>query len=237
MDENRFERASWGPISAFMGTVLAFLIPQVIIAFVAVNFDESVLTVIGGLPWLSLALQLGVSLATVLFSFGFVYGSGSELKVIGFKLGNYVDLLKKLFAVFFIYLGVSLSISMILAQILPEEIIDQAQELGFSETLSGINLIPVGLALIVVAPITEEILFRGFLFKGLRKKLSFVPAAFISGALFALAHYQINVGIDVFIMSIGLAWLYENTGSIWAPILMHMLKNALAFVLVFIVVV
>ena len=48
-------------------------------------------------------------------------------------------------------------------------------------------------------------------------------------------HGQWNVGVNVFAMSIVLCTLREITGTIYAGILLHMLKNTIAFVLVYIV--
>jgi hypothetical protein len=83
-----------------------------------------------------------------------------------------------------------------------------------------------------LAPISEELFFRGFLFGGLRGKLSFWPAALISGAFFGSIHllggsWEVIPPLAVF--GILLAWLYERTGSIGPPILMHALQNGIAF--------
>jgi membrane protease YdiL (CAAX protease family) len=95
-------------------------------------------------------------------------------------------------------------------------------------------LVAQGILVIGLAPISEELFFRGFLFGGLRGKLSFWPAALISGAFFGSIHllggsWEVIPPLAVF--GVLLAWLYERTGSIGPPILMHALQNAIAFMI------
>jgi membrane protease YdiL (CAAX protease family) len=54
-------------------------------------------------------------------------------------------------------------------------------------------------------------------------------------ALFGLAHMQWNVAIDVFVLSMVACYLRELTGSIWAGIILHCLKNLIAFIALFFV--
>jgi membrane protease YdiL (CAAX protease family) len=86
-----------------------------------------------------------------------------------------------------------------------------------------------GLAVVIGAPIAEEVLFRGFMFGGLRRYLSFWPAALISGFIFAAPHF--NVGLLIPFTGVGavLAFTYERSGTLWANILVHMLFNLTSF--------
>ena len=110
----------------------------------------------------------------------------------------------------------------------------QAQSLGFSQLLGG-ELLIAFVVLVVLTPLFEEALFRGFLYGRLRQTSLpwWVPAMIVS-ALFGLAHGQWNVGIDVFVLSMVACGLREVTGSIWAGILLHMAKNMVAFFAVFV---
>jgi uncharacterized protein len=78
----------------------------------------------------------------------------------------------------------------------------------------------------ILAPIVEEVVFRGFLFGGLRKYLNVWPAILISGALFGALHFQLLAFPVLFLLGIILAALYQRTGSLWMPILMHFCINA-----------
>ncbi|QDU70041.1 CPBP family intramembrane glutamic endopeptidase [Engelhardtia mirabilis] len=78
----------------------------------------------------------------------------------------------------------------------------------------------------VWAPLFEELAFRAALFGGLRRRLPFLPAALISGGLFGMAHVYEPAGmLGIAWVGVALAWIYERTRSIWAPILVHALFN------------
>lgn len=105
---------------------------------------------------------------------------------------------------------------------------DIGSELGLDR---GIWLASLAVLLIcVVAPIAEESFFRGFFFAGLRRRLSRVPAALISGLVFGGVHAPTGptAVIPLAILGAGLALLYERTGSIWPGIIAHAINNSLA---------
>jgi membrane protease YdiL (CAAX protease family) len=84
------------------------------------------------------------------------------------------------------------------------------------------------LAGVVVAPVVEEVFFRGFVFAGLRSRFEWKTAAAISSALFALTHLQLTAFIPIFILGYIFAILYRQSNSIVPAILMHVLTNGLA---------
>lgn len=81
----------------------------------------------------------------------------------------------------------------------------------------------------VVAPIAEEVFFRGYLFAGLYKLLGRRRAALLSAALFALAHILPTSWPPIFVLGLLFALLYEQTGSIWPSVIVHAAMNTLAF--------
>lgn len=110
----------------------------------------------------------------------------------------------------------------------------EAQNVGFDFLYSGIDRIVAFITLVVVAPIVEEIIFRGWLYGKLRTKMSMIPAMIIVSILFGIVHGQWNVGITVFAMSLALCFVRETTGTIYSGIIVHMLKNGIAFFLLYI---
>lgn len=110
----------------------------------------------------------------------------------------------------------------------------QAQETGFSELANQSEYILAFLSLVIIAPIAEEVLFRGYLFGKLRKYAPIWLSILVTSALFALVHFQWNVALDVFALSIVLCLLRVISGSLWPSILLHMLKNGIAFYFLFI---
>nr|MBC7244823.1 CPBP family intramembrane metalloprotease [Chloroflexota bacterium] len=81
----------------------------------------------------------------------------------------------------------------------------------------------------VVAPIVEEIFFRGCLFAGLYRLVGLRRAAVLSAALFALVHVLPTSWPPIFVLGLLLALLYEQTGSIWPAVIVHSTMNTLAF--------
>lgn len=111
---------------------------------------------------------------------------------------------------------------------------DQAQDTGFKALGSRTDNLLAFVTLVVLAPIAEETLFRGYLYGKLKKYVPAVVAALATSLLFGIAHFQWNVGIDVFVLSLFLCGLRSLTGSIWAGVLVHMIKNGIAYYLLFI---
>jgi membrane protease YdiL (CAAX protease family) len=95
----------------------------------------------------------------------------------------------------------------------------------------GFGAIPIQILLIVVAaPVSEEICFRGMLFGGLREKLPRIAAALLCGLIFGALHALTGVTAvpPLIVFGFLLALLYERTGSILPGMLLHMLNNIVA---------
>lgn len=80
---------------------------------------------------------------------------------------------------------------------------------------------------VIVAPIVEELFFRGFLFQGFRQRYGWVNGALLSSAVFAVAHLDPVALIPTFILGMLLAYMYHRTDSVWIPILLHVLVNGM----------
>jgi membrane protease YdiL (CAAX protease family) len=82
---------------------------------------------------------------------------------------------------------------------------------------------------VVLAPVLEEVVFRGLLYATLRRRLVWSAAAAASAACFALAHgYGALGSADVWLSGVLWAWAYERTGSLWPGIAAHAAANLLA---------
>ena len=81
-----------------------------------------------------------------------------------------------------------------------------------------------------VAPVAEELFFRGFLFGGLRDRFGVGWAIAISALIFGLVHLTPGVLVPIALMGAILAGLYQITGSLWPSILLHVAINALAMI-------
>ena len=115
-----------------------------------------------------------------------------------------------------------------------QAMIGQEQEIGFARAGNAWwEIVLIFISLVIIPPVCEEIVMRGFLFGKLSRKMKVVAAAILTSLLFAVAHGQLNVGIDTFVLSMVLCFARVNTGSIWTGIFVHMFKNGLAFALLF----
>ena len=103
------------------------------------------------------------------------------------------------------------------------------EELGEDNLVAGFA---VSIAVIVVAPVAEEIFFRAFFYRALRTRLPVWSAALIDGVVFGLLHFQ---GIDtavilpvIAVFGVGQCLVYERTGSLFAVIAVHAAFNTVA---------
>lgn len=110
---------------------------------------------------------------------------------------------------------------------------DQAQDVGFRNITSQQGYMLAFITLVGLAPIVEEVFFRGYLYGKLRRAVPPWLAILVTSGVFAAFHGQWNVAVDTFALSLVLCSLREITGSIWAGILLHMIKNAIAFYVLF----
>ena len=86
----------------------------------------------------------------------------------------------------------------------------------------------------IVAPISEEVMFRGLLFRVLRDKGGFFMAAIISSLLFTLLHDSVASWGPLMVLGMLLAWVYHRSGSLLASIALHFAFNTAMISLLFI---
>lgn len=86
---------------------------------------------------------------------------------------------------------------------------------------------------IVVAPVCEEVFFRGFLFTGLAQRMPVWAAVGVSAVVFGLAHADLGSFVPLVVIGVVLAVLRWRTGSLWPGILLHALNNAVAAIAIF----
>ena len=130
----------------------------------------------------------------------------------------------------------------IATHLFPSLNVHQKQQLGFQDASGGLKLALTFVSLCVLPPLVEETVFRGFMFTTLRGKLKFVWAALITSLIFASAHLEFGSGqpllwvaaLDTFTLSMVLCYLRQKTDSLWPGILLHSLKNCIAFVTLFV---
>jgi membrane protease YdiL (CAAX protease family) len=112
---------------------------------------------------------------------------------------------------------------------------DRAPEQALIGSLSEgpVQLLLAVVAAVVLAPIAEELLFRGLLHRALRRRRSLPVAAAISSVAFAGVHVDVAFSqplalIGLVIVGAALAVAYERTGSLVVPVVMHAVYNGVA---------
>ncbi|HZC58574.1 MAG TPA: type II CAAX endopeptidase family protein [Chthoniobacterales bacterium] len=95
--------------------------------------------------------------------------------------------------------------------------------------------IPIIVLAVVIAPLAEEFVFRGFLYGVTKRFAGSLPALAFSGAVFALVHLHLPSLLPLFLLACVLTFAYELTGSLLVPMAMHSLFNAITLVGVFFV--
>jgi membrane protease YdiL (CAAX protease family) len=217
----------WGPISAVVLGFLAFKVPEWVVTGIAPIIVPLLPQPDNIRNFIIYGLFEALAIGTVLM---LLVWFNRKLSDIGFGIfkANYI-----LWAVmgFFAYFVLTTSVLTVVQQLIA--VPDEPQQIGFINP-SGFELVLAFIALVIVVPIAEELLFRGFIFKGIRKGFNFVVTSLAVSVLFAVAHGQLNVGIDVFCLSLVLCYLREKTASLWPGIMLHGFKNAIAFCMIFI---
>jgi membrane protease YdiL (CAAX protease family) len=144
---------------------------------------------------------------------------------------------------FMAYLGLAMVILTVLPLLLPINA-DQEQAIGFDTTGNGLTMALAFLGLVVLPPIAEELIFRGFLYGTLRSnKVKAVWATLVTSLMFGALHLLggttnelLWIGFaDTFVLSLVLCYVREETGSVWACIILHALKNGLVFLNLFVI--
>ncbi len=209
--------------------------------------------IINGLEWLLKALNastlsinsavLSAISAALLYTITFIIAVGvpwffgkyqTNKEDIGItRLPSWTDILISP-AGLIVYLIVSSLLTLLASHVIPGFDINQAQDVGFDQLGSRLEYIAAFVTLVIIAPLAEEGLFRGYLYGKLKKTNQIWIAIIVTSVTFGALHGAWNLAVDTFALSVILCLLRESTGSLWASILLHMTKNGIAFYFLFI---
>ncbi len=118
--------------------------------------------------------------------------------------------------------------------------VNQSQDLG-AVAREGWGLVMTFVSLVIIAPIIEEVLFRGVLFRSIKHVSGRIAGYIIVCLLFGAAHLEFDnlnfiAAIDTLIFSGFLIYVYEKHQSLYSAIALHALKNGIAFIALFVIV-
>lgn len=237
----------WSPWLGVGSAVSIFFIAQVV-AIIPVSFFYAFsghpLKNIGnvsdniGFQFLNILTIEVITVACVLL---FVRFYKTKLATIGLRRPRWSDLGYGLAAAPFYFIFYLVTVGIISA-LVPELNIDQHQEIGFNNPIGNLQLGLTFVSLVILPPIAEEILFRGFIYSSLKKGMPIAGAVLITSGLFAIGHLPAGgaagplyiAAIDTFVLSLVLIYLREKTGGLWSSMLLHAIKNGIAFIALFV---
>ena len=81
------------------------------------------------------------------------------------------------------------------------------------------------LGIVVLAPLMEEMIFRGLLFGWLRRHLGLWQAAALAALGHAILHFDLGALPGLFALFLFLAWIYEYSQRLWVPAIIHAVHN------------
>ena len=96
------------------------------------------------------------------------------------------------------------------------------------QAIAMVNPWLVTVAIVVFAPIAEELFFRGIVFNAWLREAGRIWAYVGSAALFAAIHLSLESLLPIFLLGLALAWVYQRTGNLLAPITMHATVNGIS---------
>ncbi|HEY6538134.1 MAG TPA: type II CAAX endopeptidase family protein [Candidatus Dormibacteraeota bacterium] len=114
------------------------------------------------------------------------------------------------------------------------------QGCDISQAFGAVPLLAV-VSIAVIAPLVEEVVFRGFIYGGMRRRWGVTVSVLVSSALFALAHsFSVGgsillLGPSLFIAGVALALVYERSRSLVPGMVLHASFNLIAVAAIFLV--
>ncbi len=216
---DRYPWATWGPWAAIGGTLVA-LILGLVLALPILAFDGGSGDDLGTPARIGIQVMTAVGFLAIPFLMASNSGPGGfreavrRLGFVSFRPGNALK-----------WIGIAL-VSYIAFALVWAEIFGQPEQ----DDIAG-DLGPIWsqiLLIALLAPVAEEVCFRGMLFGGFRTRLSWPLAALGAGLVFGLLHYSTGWSTvpQLAVLGATFALVYEKTGSIWPPILFHVFNNA-----------
>lgn len=228
MDERLSQPSpSWHPVETLPVALVAYLGTILVATLFGVLLDPDIGFVLG-----ALAFEVLLGVVTVVWvraRRGNLAQLGLERTAVARNLGVGLASGLLLFAV--TTLAVAPVLFWLFSLIAGHPVTPPQQEV-LPDAPTTLHLAITGVAVVVAAPVGEELLFRGFLFGSLRRRMGFWPSALVSGAVFAAVHIIPLLMPLLFVVGLGLAYVYERRRSLWASMGAHAAFNLVGYALI-----
>lgn len=232
----------WGALWAVVYALVLYVAVPVVVAVGLLGVASVLWGDVAARHWLNGAVSAQfvyivlVEFLTVGAIVGFMRARHTSVRAIGLNKPNlgHIGLALLGFGAYFLLYIAAAALASVLV---PSLDFEQKQQLGFDAARSTTDLVLTAISLVVLPPLAEEIVFRGFLYSGLRRRFRVWPAALITSLLFGMGHLQFASGepllwvamLDTCVLSLVLCYVRERGGSLWPGIFIHATKNAVAF--------
>ncbi len=239
----------WSAFKWISWFIFAFVASQFVISWMIVEvfgyiknsgFDTSALNLN--------VLQLVFSALIFVLMFGIFVGIPKRYKKgsldfeIGLKRFGSLSWWLAIPVIYFVTLMIAGAVSLLISNFIPGYNPSQEQQVGYGGVSHWYEYLAAFLGLVIIPPIIEEVLVRGYLLGKFRKLMKTWMAVILSAVIFGGLHLglgftedlQWNVAIVTTILGISLAILRVKSGSLWPSIALHMVQNGIAFYVLFI---
>ena len=212
----------YGPVALLAGVIVGGVIGAIVITVAGISLDAPAATVIGTLIADAFVVAAAVAFAS-LVAFPRLRHFGLRATALWPAVGW-----TALAIVTFLVFGA-------LYEVLLHPDVEQTVSEDLGADRGAFGLIVAGVVVTCVAPLAEEIFFRGFLYRAMRSRLPLIIAAMVSGLLFGVVHWDFStsemllVVPPLSVLGMLLCLLYERTGSLYPCIAWHALNNCLAY--------
>ncbi len=228
----KIKKIPWTYLDIFFFIFIELLVFYLLIPFLGSFSIENETTkslFITGLYLVQSAITL------VILYFFTVYKYKISFKDFGF---NKIPLLKSTGYVFMMWVTTILTLGLVSGVILYFYGTEIPGFIGQKEHLSIYGDNPIGrigliFSAFIIAPIVEEIVFRGFIMQGLMKYISPLSAILITSIVFSILHFEFLSIIPIFIIGSMLGWIYYKQKSLWGALMFHAINNGFALIVEF----
>ena len=224
----------WSESLAIVAVMAFFLFPGIIFVF-SMAVEELLKGRFEQLPWMAIHITVSSLLGGGLVVFviwqivvGFLRQPAATLGLCGAPWANLLPVV-----LFFVLFFSPLLLSSFLweyfldsrgYELIPQEVVKM-----FNDAIAEGNILELSLLVftaVVLAPLWEELIFRGFFFGLFRSRWGTVPALVFSSAVFAAIHLNLFALLPLFFVGLALGYIYYRTRSIYFAILFHALFNS-----------
>lgn len=235
-----------GSFRAILNALFIFLFSQLLAALLIESFSaiilgrsttESILASSAMAQFFYILIAEAIVIGSVLY---ILKRRRLSLRTIGWGRPLKAYDLKMAAAGFLIFFLLLIVVTATLTALIPSYNIDQVQDVGFKTVSQGPDKILAFVALVILPPIGEELLMRGYLFSALRARWSFPATMLVISGLFGAAHLLTGqdgllwaAAVSTFILSAVLVYLRERTGALYAGMMVHGFNNLIAFTVYF----